>query len=137
MTKAEARGRTIVLVVIALIWCPMPLSAVVQLLSEGRPPSFGSAIVFVINSGVVWCLYRGYYWARIYVPATLLVSAILVALGAMLGGDAWERVSLFSFALVHFVAVCVLWGSPSVAAYFAKHGASRLAVLDLSSHDGV
>jgi len=136
MTSAETRGRTIVLVLIAFLVCPGPVCIVIQLIAAGRPLTPGVVIGTGIDMIVGWCLYRGYYWARVYVPASLL----LVGAGGVLatfGAEGWDKVTMLTSAALHLSAAVVLWTSPTVAAYFEHHGASRTVVLDLNSHDGV
>ena len=137
MTPLEKRGRTIVLIVIAVLFLPQFLGILVSLIF-GQAPSVSSLVGVAIDAAVAWCLYRGYHWAFIYVPASLVLVGVVGILAALFATyDWWQRTTMFIIAVVHFVPPAVLWGSDSVHAYYEHHGRSRTVVLDLHSHDGV
>ena len=136
MTKPEERGRLIVIALITLLVCPNLVSVVIQLLAASRFPSIREVIGVSVDCIIGWCLYRGYYWARVYIPASLLLVG-LAGILATFGAEGWYKISVLINTVLHLGGAIVLWTSPTVGAYFARYGASRAVVLDLDRHDGV
>jgi len=130
ITAAERRGRGIVMAIaFAIVTPPLFLAATVAL--RGYFP--GNALLFRVGIAAIisWCLYKGYDWARRWVPIVFVLDA-LVTFAVLAAQGQWalllRTLPIQGLAVAAAVAV---WCSESVDLFLRRQSMRRRAILSL------
>ena len=130
LTPAERRGRLIVVAIALAILLPQ-LFLVASVALRGYPPGGSLLARFGLAATISWCLYRGYDWARRWVPIVFVVEA-LVIIAVLIAKRAWlVAPAVLPVEAVALAAAIVLWTSDSVDAFLRRQAAARRPVLTL------
>jgi hypothetical protein len=135
LTPPERRGRFIVVVIALVILLP-PLALVASVVGRGYTPGTAILIRLAISGLISWCLFKGYDWARRWVPIVFLLDALTTVVLVVTNRE-WRAapVELPGAALAVWAAI-VLWRSDSVDAFWRRQAAARQAILSLGGGPG-
>ncbi len=130
LTPPERRGRVIVAAIALAILLPQ-LFLVATVALRGYLPGVPLLARLGLAATISWCLYRGYDWARRWVPIVFVVDA-LVTIVVLVAKRAWlVAPAVLPIEAVALAAAVVLWRSDSVDAFLRRQGAGRQALLSL------
>ena len=129
LTREERFGAAIVLAIALAILLPQ-LFLVASVALRGYFP--GTILIRLgIAATISWCLFRGYDWARRWVPIVFLLDAVAGVL-MLIQGRAWAPAfTLLPIDALRLAAAIVLWRSESVDAFLRRQSAGRRAVLSI------
>jgi hypothetical protein len=121
MEPSKARGRQLVIAVIAISIGASLLSTVLTASTLGTQRIGRDAIRLILNILLCISLYQGKNWARWVVGVLMAIGGIAGILGglALLSGTPLAFI-LILMGIAYFVCVYILFFVPSVKAYFQQ-----------------
>lgn len=145
MTPEELRGRRFTFAIAAWLGIVPTILLLVAVGSSRRPAtaSVWTSTLFsaTINLLLFWLLYKAYRWTRIYIAASLFVSALVPSVRLLYFAQDFTTAAQFGAAflivlprLVNVFIASVLWRSSSVTAYFDRE--NEIPALNLNTRSG-
>jgi hypothetical protein len=117
--------------VIALAILVPQVVLVASVALRGYFPGTALLLRLGVTAIVSWCLFRGYDWARRWVPIVFFLDAVFT-LGVLVARREWPAaVLIVPIEAIAIAAAIVLWRSESVDAFWRRQAAGRQAILSL------
>lgn len=130
LTLSERRGRGIVLAIALAIVGP-DLFLVASVALRGYVPGIALLLRVATAAAISWCLYKGYDWARRWVPLVFVLDVVVTFVVLTARHDWSTLLKTLPIQALAVAAAIAVWRSESVDRFLTRQSARRRAILSL------